>query len=35
MMMLGDRRDHNNQQHPSETAPDENEIPSNEDEFPF
>ena len=36
MMMLGDRRDHNNQaQQPAESASHETEIASNEDEFPF
>jgi single-strand DNA-binding protein len=36
MMMLGERREHNNQgQFPSETAPDESGLSTNEDEFPF
>jgi single-strand DNA-binding protein len=36
MMMLGERRDHNNQsQQPSEVVSDENEMTANEDEFPF
>ena len=36
MMMLGERRDHNNQpQQPSEAAAEENNIAPNEDEFPF
>jgi len=36
MMMLGERRDHNNQsQQPSEAVSDENELTANEDEFPF
>jgi len=36
MMMLGERRDHNNQsQQPSESVSDENDMTANEDEFPF
>jgi len=36
MMMLGERRDHNNQpQQPSEAAAEENNMAPNEDEFPF
>jgi len=36
MMMLGERRDHNNQaQSASETTSEENSIATNEDEFPF
>ena len=36
MMMLGERRDHNNQsQQPSEVVSDENDMTANEDEFPF
>ena len=36
MMMLGERRDHNNQaQQTSESAPSEGEMTANEDEFPF
>ena len=36
MMMLGERRDHNNHtQQPAESGSHETEIASNEDEFPF
>ena len=36
MMMLGERRDHNNHtQQAAESVPPETEIASNEDEFPF
>lgn len=35
MMMLGDRRDHNSTQSPSDTAVSENPPETNEDEFPF
>jgi single-strand DNA-binding protein len=35
MMMLGDRRDHNNTQSSSETAAPEDAPETNEDEFPF
>jgi len=36
MMMLGEKRDHNNQNHPaSETTSEENSVATNEDEFPF
>ena len=36
MMMLGERRDHNNQsQQASDAVSDENEMTANEDEFPF
>ena len=36
MMMLGERRDHNNQPQPaSDAVSDENEMTANEDEFPF
>lgn len=36
MMMLGEKRDHNNQTHPaSETPSEENSAATNEDEFPF
>ena len=36
MMMLGERRDHNNQsQQPSDAISDESEMAANEDEFPF
>jgi len=36
MMMLGERRDHNNQaQSASETTSEENSMATNEDEFPF
>lgn len=36
MMMLGERRDHNNQsQQPSEAISDEGDMAANEDEFPF
>ena len=36
MMMLGERRDHNNHaQQTSESAPSEGEMTANEDEFPF
>jgi hypothetical protein len=36
MMMLGERREHNNHpQQPSEAAAEENTMTPNEDEFPF
>ena len=35
MMMLGDRKDHNNTQSSSESAPPENTTETDEDEFPF
>ena len=36
MMMLGERRDHNNQsQQPSDAIADESDMTANEDEFPF
>ena len=36
MMMLGERRDHNNQsQQPSDAISDESDMAANEDEFPF
>jgi len=36
MMMLGERKDHNNHTHSSsETASEENNAPINDDEFPF
>jgi len=36
MMMLGERKDHNNHVHSgSETASEENNTATNEDEFPF
>jgi hypothetical protein len=35
MMMLGERRDHNNTHTASETASEENSAAPNEDEFPF
>jgi len=36
MMMLGERRDHNNQsQQPSDVIADETDMTANEDEFPF
>ena len=36
MMMLGERRDHNNQsQQPSDAVSDDSEMTANEDEFPF
>lgn len=36
MMMLGERRDHNNQsQQPSDAISDEGDMAANEDEFPF
>ena len=36
MMMLGERRDHNNQNHqPSESSSGESDVTANEDEFPF
>lgn len=36
MIMLGDRRDHNQPGHtPSESEPQETDVPTQEDEFPF
>jgi len=36
MMMLGERRDHNNQNHqPSESSASDSDVTANEDEFPF